>query len=209
MLVHRRPLAGLLVLLAVVLGLQAARPAPPATAAMTVARRDLPAGAVLKASDLTSVAVPPEAVPAGAQRQAAGRILASGLRRGEPVTDLRLVGPSLTEGRPGLVAVPIRLPDADMARLLRVGDRIRLLATDAQRGGTTTVAPDALVLALPGADGGGSGSSPAGGALGSSGANGVTSGLAGRLVVVGIDEDLVTLVTSASVRDFLSYAYPN
>lgn len=206
---HRRPLAGLLALFAVVLGLQAARPAPPATAAMTVARHDLPAGAVLKASDLASVAVPPGAVPAGAQRQAVGRVLASGLRRGEPVTDLRLVGPTLTEGLPGMVAVPIRLPDADMAGLLRVGDHVRLLATDAQHGGTTTVAPDALVLALPGADGDDHGSSPTGGALATAGANGVTSGLGGRLVVVGIDEDLVTLVTSASVRDFLSYAYPN
>jgi len=206
-LVHRRLLAGVLTLLAVVLGLQAAHPAPPATAEMTVARRDLPAGAVLSAVDLTSVSVPPDAIPAGAQRQVTGRILASGLRRGEPVTDLRLVGPTLTQGHPGTVAVPVRLPDADMARLLRVGDRIRLLATDVQHGGTITVAPDALVLALPDSPGAADASSST--AAEGSGANGVTSPLSGRLVVVGIEPDLVTLVTSASVKDFLSYAYPN
>jgi len=187
------------------LGLQAARPTPPASASMIVASRDLAAGAVLTAADLTSVSVPPDAVPAGAQRQVAGRVLASGLRRGEPVTDLRLVGPRLTEGHPGMVALPVRLPDADMARLLRVGDHIRLLATDTRRGVTTTVAPDALVLALPAADAA-SGSTAA---AGTGEANGVTSALGGRLVVVGIEEDLVTLVASASVRDFLSYAYPH
>ena len=203
---HRRLLAGVLALLAVVLGLQAARPTPPATTPMTVASRDLPAGAVLTAADLTSVAVPPAALPAGAQRQVVGRVLASGLRRGEPVTDLRLVGPSLTAGHPGMVAVPVRMPDADMAGLLRVGDHIRLLATDTQRGGTTVVAPDALVLALPTDD---SASDASAASAGTGRPNGVTSVVGGRLVVVGIEENLVTLVTSAAVRDFLSYAYPN
>ncbi len=200
MLAHRRLLAGVLALLAVVLGLQAARPPAPVTAALTVARHDLPAGAVLTAADLTTVAVPPRAVPAGVVRRPTGRVLAAGLRRGEPLTDLQLVGPGLTAGHPDLVALPVRLPDAGMAALLRVGDHVRLLATDAQRGTTTTVAPDALVLALPSDD-------DATAAKVSSA--GVTSALGGRLVVMGLPESLVTLVTSASVRDFLTYAYPN
>ena len=188
-------------LLAVVLGLQAARPAEPASASLVVASRDLPAGTRLGPGDLASVRVPPAAVPAGvdAGHDLAGRVLASAVRRGEPVTDLRLVGPALTAGRPGLVAVPVRLPDPEMAALLRVGDHVRLLATDAASGATRVVAPDAEVLALP---------APTT-AHGSTPGNGVTDGLNGRLIVVGVPEDLVTPVTSASVRDFLTYAYPN
>lgn len=199
MLAHRRLLAGVLALLAVVLGLQAARPPAPATAVLTVARHDLSAGSVLTAADLTTIAVPPGVVPAGAVRRPTGRVLAAGLRRGEPLTDLQLVGPGLTAGHPDLVALPVRLPDAGMAALLRVGDHVRLLATDAQRGTTATVAPDAVVLALPAGDA----------ASAKVSSTGVTSTLGGRLVVVGLPEDLVTLVTSAAVRDFLTYAYPN
>lgn len=204
MLTQRRPLAAVLALLAVVLGLHAARPTAPATAELVVAGHDLPAGAVLTGEDLATVRVPPALVPAEAERQAVGRVLASAVRRGEPITDVRLVGPTLTAGHPELVAVPVRLPDAGMAALLRVGDRVRLLATDPQGGATTSVADDALVLALPADDrgsGAGSGSPP--------GADGVTSPLGGRLVVVGVPEDLVTRVTSAAVRDFLTYAYPH
>lgn len=187
-----------------VLGLHAARPPATATAELTVARRDVPAGAVLTPDDLTRVAVPPALVPAGARSDAAGRVLATGLRRGEPVTDARLIGPGLTAGHPDLVAVPIRLPDAAMAALLRPGDHIRLLATDPQAGTTVTAADDALVLALPASD------APDGkdGASASSG-NAVMTGLGGRLVVVGIPEIIVTRVTSAAVKDFLTYAYPH
>jgi len=206
-LAHRRLIAGLLALLAVVLGLQAARPASPATATLTVAGRDLPAGTTLSAADLTTVRVPPDAVPDGTAARRpddlSGRVLAAGLRRGEPVTDLRLVGPALAEGSPGRVAVPVRLPDPEMAALLQVGDHVQLLATDAAGGTTRVVAPDAAVLALPAGMGRdvSSTSHP--------GANAVTAGLGGSLIVVGVPEVLVTSVTSAAVRDFLTYAYPN
>ena len=71
--------------------------------------------------------------------------------RGEPVTDVRLVGPELTAGQPGLVAVPVRLPDAGMVDLLDVGDRIDLVAADPQEG-ARAVADDVPVLAIPAAD---------------------------------------------------------
>jgi Flp pilus assembly protein CpaB len=184
---------------AVALTVRAVRPPAPASVALTVAGRDLPAGAVLAAGDLTRVRVPPGAVPAGLADRPTGRVLASGVRRGEPITDARLVGPELTAGHPGLVAVPVRLPDAAMAALLRVGDRVELLATDPQDGSTTVPAPDALVLALPAA-GEGPVTAP-------NHENAVTTGSPGRLVVVGVTEDLVTRVAGAAVRDFLTYAY--
>ena len=57
-------------------------------------------------------------------------MLAGPVRAGEPLTDVRLVGASLAAAYPGAVAVPVRLPDAGMAALLRVGDRIDLVAAD-------------------------------------------------------------------------------
>ena len=72
MLTHRRLLAALLALLAVVLGLHAARPPAPATAALLVADHDLPAGTVLTSADLATVRVPVGLVPAGAEPHAAG-----------------------------------------------------------------------------------------------------------------------------------------
>ena len=191
-------------------GVQSVRPTGPPMTAMTVAARELPAGTRLTAADLATIQVPPGTVPDGSlSDDLDGRVLASPMRRGEPVTDLRLVGPGLTVDAPGLVAVPVRLPDAEMAGLLRVGDHVRLLATGAADGGVTrVVAPDARILALPGAADGASGDG-AGAATSSTTGNGVMTGPGGRLIVVGLPEELVATVTAASVRDFLTFAYPN
>lgn len=192
MLRHRRLLAFVLTAAAVLTGLAAVRPAPPTTVPVPVAARDLPAGAVLAPDDLAAVRLPPGAVPDGVAVSPVGRTLASPVRRGEPVTDVRLVGPDLTATQPGLVAVPVRFTDAAMAGLLRAGDRLQLLATDPSSGRTTSVADGVVVLALPAQD---------------DAQNSVTNPLSGRLVVVGITEDLVTTVTSAAVGGFLSFAY--
>jgi hypothetical protein len=113
------------------------------------------------------------------------------LRAGEPVTDVRLVGPSLTEGYPGLAAVPVRLPDAAMADLLAVGDRVDLVSADPQGTGATVVASGVPVLALPAGDG----------EVGA-------AGLTGRLVVVGAAPGDVARIADASVRTFLTVAFP-
>src|SRR5262245_43322414 len=120
-LARRRLLAALLTAVAVASGLHAATAAPPARVQVLVAAHDLPSGAVLAVGDLRTVGFSPGSVPDGAVADPAGRTLAAPLRAGEPVTDVRLVGPSLTDGYPGLSAVPVRLPDAAMADLLTVG----------------------------------------------------------------------------------------
>ena len=123
------------------------------------------------------------------------------LRPAPPVTVAaagRRPAPGLAAAHPGLTVLPVRLTDADTAALLHVGDHVDLLATDAETGQTTVVCEHAVVLALPAADSGEDG-----------GENAVTSGLTGRLVVVGVPPGTVEPVTSASVRDFLSYAYAN
>lgn len=167
---------------------------------MAVAARDLPAGTVLTGGDLASVEVPPGDVPEAVVTHPVGATLAAPLRRGEPVTDVRIVGPDLTAGHPELTAVPVRFPDADMAGLLRTGDRIDLFATDPANGHTTPVATDALVLGLPPSSGAAAAPQHADG-------NGVTNALGGRLVIVGVAASSVETVTSAGVGGFLTFAY--
>ncbi|MEI5676503.1 MULTISPECIES: SAF domain-containing protein [unclassified Nocardioides] len=189
-LARRRLLAALLAGVAVAAGLRAAAEPPPATVAVTVAARDVPAGVALSPGDLTTAAFAPGTVPDELADDAVGRVLASPLRRGEPVTDVRLVGPGLAAGHPGRVALPVRLPDAGMAGLLRVGDVVDLVAADPQGGEPQLVAAAVPVLALP------AGTAETGG-----------TGLGGRLVVVGARPDDVPLIADAAVRLFLTYAF--
>ena len=63
-----------------------------------------------------------------------GRTLAAPLREGEPVTDVRVVAEGLLAGYPSLVAAPVRIADAGAVRLLRVGDRVDVVATDPANG---------------------------------------------------------------------------
>ena len=156
-----------------------------------VAARDLPAGAEIDGADLATARFAPGSEPEGIADDPVGEVLAAPLRAGEPVTDVRLVGPGLTAGQPGLVAVPVRLPDPGMVALLDVGDRIDLVATDPQEGGTSVVAVDVPVLAIPAADDQAS-----------------ASGLPGRLVVVGAESSQVEELAAAAVRSFVTYTWP-
>ncbi|MGZ4486615.1 MAG: SAF domain-containing protein [Nocardioides sp.] len=191
---RRRPLAALLAAVAVATGLHATLAPPPARVAVAVAARDLPAGAVLDARDVTRAWFAPGSVPAGLAGPVTGRVLAAPLRRGEPVTDVRLLGPALAAAYPGLVAVPVRFPDAAMVGLLRVGDRLDVVAADPQGSGARTVATDVPVLAVPAAAR--PGTDLAGGAA-----------TPGRLVVLGVPDGEVEPVTDAAVRYFLTFAF--
>lgn len=191
-LARRRLLAAALAAVAVASGLHAATAAPPAQVPVVVAAHDLPAGSVLTPADVRRTGFTPDSVPEStvAEADLVGRTLAAPLRAGEPVTDVRLVGPALTDGYPGLTAVPVRLPDTGMAALLHVGDRIDLVAADPQDAAAAVVATDVPVLALP------SGSAEA-----------TATGLAGSLVVVGAPAAEVTHIADASARTYLSYAF--
>jgi Flp pilus assembly protein CpaB len=127
---HRRLLTAAFAAAAVAFALSELRPAPPPGVRILTAARDLPSGATLRSSDLRPVTMPSGAVPDGVVRSTpTGRVLAGPMRRGEPVTDARLIGRGLLSGYgPDLVAVPVRLADAESVRLLRPGDRIDVLA---------------------------------------------------------------------------------
>jgi Flp pilus assembly protein CpaB len=191
---RRRALAVLCVVGAVAAGLRATAPPSAPTTAVVVAAEDLAAGAVVAADDLATVALPPDAVPDGTVSEAAdvdGAILAAPVRAGEPITDVRLVGPGLAATAPGTVALPVRISDAAQAGLLEVGDEIDLMATDPEARTTATIASGALVLAVPDLEP----ESP--------------DAITGRLVVLGIPAAGVAEVTAAAVTAFVTYAWTN
>jgi Flp pilus assembly protein CpaB len=187
-LVRRRPLAALLVAVATLVGLRAVAAPAPATVPVPVAARDLAAGEVLAADDVATAAFAPGTEPSRVVTDAVGRVLAAPVSAGEPLTPARLVGPGLVAADPGLTALPVRLPDPGVVGLLRVGDRVDLLATDPEAGTAEVLAVDVPVLAIPVAD------DPVG-------------GLTGRLVVVGVHPEDALDVTGATLTRFLSVAF--
>ena len=187
-LARRRPLAALLVALAVLIGLRTTVGPGPPTVEVPVAARDLAAGERLGADDVSLASWPADLAPEGLTGSVAGRVLAAPLRRGEAITDLRFVGSELARAHPELTVLPLRLPDAAVVELLRVGDRVDLSAVDPETGEPTELADDVLVLAIP----------PPGSA---------DSSLTGRLIVAGIRTDRATIVAAAALREFLTVAY--
>jgi len=164
----RRLLAALCAAVAVLATIHAVTPRAAATVAIWAAAHDLSGGAPLQPGDVSRIALPAEAVPAGALRattQVVGRLLAAPMRRGEPLTDVRLLGPSLLTSlpNPDLVAVPVRVADGSAAAaLVHPGDVVDVLAVaDPTSGGavaTSAVARAVRVLAVPArvtGDGGG------------------------------------------------------
>jgi Flp pilus assembly protein CpaB len=148
---RRRLLAALCAAAAVATGLGAVTAPPPPRTTVTTAARDLPSGTVLRASDLRQVGFEPASVPAGvlAAEDLVGRTTAAPMRAGEPLTDVRLVRGSLLDGYPGRVLAPVRVADADSARLLRAGDRIDLLAAAPEGEVAEVVAEAVPVVAVP------------------------------------------------------------
>jgi Flp pilus assembly protein CpaB len=192
-LVRRRLLAACLAGLAVLTGFRAVAAPPEPTTEVVVARRDLPGGSVVAAGDLRTAAYGEDDVPDGARSEPeslAGRVLAAPVRRGEPVTDVRLVAPGLLEGYPGLVAAPVRVADAGAVTLLRVGDHVDLLAADPRRATATVLVAAAPVVAIPDLQDQDTGIAGA-------------AGSGGLLVVAVTDAEAVALA-SASVTSVLS-----
>jgi Flp pilus assembly protein CpaB len=191
---HRRVLSALLAAAAVFVGIRAVAPPPPDTVAVLTASRDLASGEVLGSADLAVVRFAEGTAPAGRRTrdEVVGRTLASPMRRGEPVTDARLVQPSLLDGYPGRVAVPVRVPDAGAVRLLRVGDRVDLLMAAPRGSGPAEVSvAGAPVIAVPRA-------SPPGGAAAQAGAP------PGGLVVVAVTRAEAATLAADAVRGYLS-----
>jgi pilus assembly protein CpaB len=149
---HRALLAAGLAAASVASALSVLAPTPAPTVPVLTAARDLAAGSVLTPEDLVQAAVPSALAPEGALpdlASATGRLLAGPVRRGEPLTDVRLLGSALLP--PGSqVAVPVRLAEPAVGALLQAGDRIDVLAASPEGGvAAQVVATELVVLSVP------------------------------------------------------------
>jgi Flp pilus assembly protein CpaB len=144
----RRTAAGLLVVLSAVAAL---RPDPAdGRADVVVAARDLSPGAALRADDLIVESHSATTTPDGARSDPAelvGLTLAGPMRRGEVLTDVRVLGPRLAEASAGPDArvVPLHLADLALLDLLRPGDVVDVLAASSVTPGGDTDAPPRVV----------------------------------------------------------------
>lgn len=175
---------------------------PPSTlqSPVVVAATDLPAGAVLSASQLRIAPLPPESVPDGALRElpaAEGKRLAAPIRRGGVLTDASTVGPGLLAGTPpGTAAVPVRVADPNSLQLIRTGQSVDLvLAEESNREGrnASRIAAGVTVLWT------GSGAEQSGAWLG-------TPKDQSGLLVVAASPEVAPLLAGASARGKVFFA---
>jgi len=162
----RRVAAGALVILAAVVAVRS-NPQGDRTA-IVVATRDLTSGVELTADDVRLENRTAATIPDGSQLEVSaviGATLAGPARRGEVLTDVRVLGPRLAESVAGPDAriVPLPLADSALLDLVRPGDVVDVLAAGAEAIGADArpqlVATDAVVVLVsekPKSAGGGS-----------------------------------------------------
>jgi Flp pilus assembly protein CpaB len=189
-LARRRLISAVCAALAVAVGFQAAAGPPPPETTVLTAAHDLPGGTVVRDSDLSTAAFTPDSVPAGvlsSATEAIGRTTAAPVRSGEAITDVRLVSGSMLAAYPGLVAAPVRIGDAGAVDLLKVGDRIDLIAADPQGAAEARVVASGVpVISIP---------RPR---------ENSTATTQGGLVVVAISDGTAQDLAAAAVSSFLS-----
>ena len=211
---HRRLLAAALAAACVALALHLLEPRPAATTTVLAAAHDLPGGARLARSDLRTLALPRDAVPDGALRPGdpgATRVLASPMRAGEPLTDARVLGPSLLASYTrGLVVAPVQVAEPAVLSVLRVGDRIDVLAAHTDPADAyapaRTIVRSARVVAVPGQAAQRSGADALAGKTGGAGLGIPVDGAAGdaALVLLAVSSDVAADLARAAVTDRLS-----
>ncbi len=163
----RRVAAGALVVLAAVVAVRS-NPQGDRTE-IVVATRDLASGIELTADDVRVENRMTATVPDGSQSDVdalIGATLAGPARRGEVLTDVRVLGPRLAESIAGSDAriVPLPLTDSALLDLVRPGDVVDVLGAGTSDAGADArpqlVATDAVVVMVsekPKGAGGGSG----------------------------------------------------
>ncbi|ASO18279.1 Flp pilus assembly protein CpaB [Actinoalloteichus hoggarensis] len=184
MLLLRRVLAAALTLLAVALTIRSANSAEEDTVPALFAVRDLAPGTALRIEDVVTGRLPSDSAPDGLlsdNGDVVGQVLAGGARRGEALTDVRLVGrpvTALAAGEETASAVGVRLADGGLADLLHPGRRVDVVGVDPDLGTGAVLAENAVVIAVRPPD---------------------ESRDDGRLVIVALPGDVATAVAAASV----------
>ena len=125
---NRRLLAALLLCLAAAVTVEALIPTGQTRVSVVAAAADLPVGKVLTASDLTTLSLPPEAVPSTSfydPGAVVGEQLATPLLRDAVLAPTAFVGSGLLTGAPaGTVAVPVHPAEQSTVQLLSAGQYV-------------------------------------------------------------------------------------
>ena len=188
----RRALAGALVVLAAI---AAWRDDPRADHAdVVVTTRDLSPGAELTNDDVRLETRTASTVPDGSRADVdsvVGTTLAGPARRGEVITDVRLLGPRLAESAAGpdarIVALP--LADAALVDLVRPGDVVDIVAAPAGADTDSSarlIATDAVVVLVSAKD------------------SGPATGGAGRVVLVALPAAAAKAVAGAALSQAIT-----
>ncbi|MDN5727693.1 MAG: RcpC/CpaB family pilus assembly protein [Propionibacteriales bacterium] len=170
---HRRKLAVVAAVIAVLAGVNAASPTPPPSTTVVTTTRTLPGGYTVTGKDVRLTQVPDDVLPEQVLRsvdQVVGRTLAAPATNGRMITESDVVSPRMMAGDASTVVAPLRLSDPQVAGLLAVGDEVDVVAADPQADGrTTTIAERARVVAIPSSGGTDAGPLGMGGGQSSSG----------------------------------------
>jgi Flp pilus assembly protein CpaB len=169
--------------------------APPATRVVVVTR-DVPAGTVLEAADLGTVAIDLPAGTTAVDADDADRVVGSVAR--QDLHEMDLLRPSDTGAaaatpEPGAVVVPVQVERTRaLDGVVHAGNRVDVLATDPDGNGTRLLARDVLVVAVDGEDDDGLGAD---------------EGVGFRLALA--DTDVAATVVDAAVRSQLTVVLPD
>jgi pilus assembly protein CpaB len=187
---HRRKLAVVAAIAAVLTGISAAAPEGPATMTVVKAKSELPGGTVLSATDLVLDSVVASDVPEGVlsnPNDLVGKTLAAPVAENQMMTLLATTAAHASVS-PGHVIAPLRLGDTAVAAMLRPGDVVDVVATDSQaEQGATVVAAGARVVTVPQVPDDQAGPAPEGG-----------------LVLIEVDSQTAAVVAQAAATGTLS-----
>lgn len=148
---HRRKLAVVAAVAAVLTGISAAAPEGPASTTVVKARTQLAGGTILSAADVRVDRVVAADVPEGVLTHPddlVGKTLAAPVAKNQMMTLL-----ATTEARgavpPGHVIAPLRLADSTQAALLHPGDVVDVVAADSEAEQAAVIAASARVVTVP------------------------------------------------------------
>jgi Flp pilus assembly protein CpaB len=183
---HRRGLAAVLAGVVVFAGLSAVTRTDAADlVTVVVTTRLVTAGSTVTRDDVKLARLPPPAVPEGAltlAQDAIGKVAGTGIRTGQILTDLTLVGGAASDGS---VVLSVKLDNPELAVLAPPGTRVTLFATTSSE----PVASHILVVAIPVVDNGG-----------------ILSGAASKVLLIRVTPDEAGRITRALSSSTLTLA---
>jgi pilus assembly protein CpaB len=187
---HRRKLAVVAAIAAVLTGISAAAPEGPAMITVVKAKSQLPGGTILAAADLMVDSAVASDVPEGVLTDPnvlVGKTLAAPVAENQMMTLLTTTAARSTVSS-GHVIAPLKLADSSLTALLRPGDVVDVVAADPQaEQPATVIASGARIVTVPEVPDDRAGPGPDGG-----------------LVLIDVDSRTAALVAQAAASATLS-----